>query len=269
MAVALHLIVIAALVIAFRWPAPTASNVQVIQAIAVDKTPAQKKAEEEKKKRELAKKRAAEQRKKEAARKKRLAAERQRKEMERTRREAEAKKRAEEQKRFEQEQQRLAAERQRLEEEKQRLEEARRQRQEQERQQVEDEQRQKEAEEQLAAMMAAEEQARKDAERQARALTETEKYKILIRQKVTRNWVRPPASEKGLKCTVRVKLVPGGEVLQVSVVKSSGDEVFDRSVENAVFKAAPLPLPGDRDLFEYFRDIEFLFNPDKQTKQPT
>jgi len=56
--------------------------------------------------------------------------------------------------------------------------------------------------------------------------------------------------------------VPSGDVLQVTVVKTSGDERFDRSVENAVYKASPLPLPEDRDLFEYFREIEFIFNPE-------
>ena len=89
-----------------------------------------------------------------------------------------------------------------------------------------------------------------------------DQYIALIRQKVSRNWARPPGSEKGLQCTVMVKLAPGGEVIQATVVRSSGDAVFDRSVENAVYKASPLPLPQEADLFEYFREIEFLFNPE-------
>ncbi|MFQ5761274.1 MAG: cell envelope integrity protein TolA, partial [Acidiferrobacterales bacterium] len=86
--------------------------------------------------------------------------------------------------------------------------------------------------------------------------------KLLIRQKVSRNWARPPGAQTGLQCTVRVRLVPSGDVLQATVAKTSGDERFDRSVENAVYKASPLPLPEDRDLFEYFREIEFIFNPE-------
>ena len=47
------------------------------------------------------------------------------------------------------------------------------------------------------------------------------------------------------------------------MVRSSGNEIFDRSVEYAVYKAAPLPLPEDPTLFDNFREIEFLFNPEE------
>ena len=57
-------------------------------------------------------------------------------------------------------------------------------------------------------------------------------------------------------------LAASGDVLTVAVVRSSGNDLFDRSVENAVYKASPLPLPEEKDLFDYFRDIEFLFNPE-------
>ena len=110
--------------------------------------------------------------------------------------------------------------------------------------------------------IAAEERARAEAARAARGASAADKYKALIRQKVSRNWNRPAGTRAGLKCVVRVRLVPGGEVLQATVVRSSGDTVFDRSVENAVYKAAPLPLPPDADLFDYFREIEFLFSPE-------
>jgi colicin import membrane protein len=64
---------------------------------------------------------------------------------------------------------------------------------------------------------------------------------------------------------VHVRLTPSGEVLSANVVRSSGNAVFDRSVENAVYKAAPLPLPGDPTLFDNFREIRFVFDPDKET----
>jgi colicin import membrane protein len=44
-------------------------------------------------------------------------------------------------------------------------------------------------------------------------------------------------------------------------VRSSGDPVFDRSVETAVYKAAPLPLPPDASLFNHFRDLRLIFKP--------
>lgn len=121
-----------------------------------------------------------------------------------------------------------------------------------------EEKRRKEAEAALQSEVADEEKRRAD----ARAQGEVERYKALIRQKVSRSWNRPATAAKGLQCTVRVRLVAGGEVLAASVVRSSGDPVFDRSVENAVYKATPLPVPQDPQVFSYFREIEFVFNPE-------
>lgn len=119
--------------------------------------------------------------------------------------------------------------------------------------------RQKLAEQSLKEGLAAEERQR----REARAAAEVEKYRELIRQKVSRNWNRPVGVARGLQCTVRVRVVPGGEVLQATVVRSSGDVLFDGSVENAVYKSTPLPLPDAPELFEYFRELEFLFRPEE------
>jgi colicin import membrane protein len=51
-------------------------------------------------------------------------------------------------------------------------------------------------------------------------------------------------------------------VIDAIVISSSGDEDFDRSAENAVNKASPLPVPKDKELFaREFRSFQFLFNP--------
>ena len=118
----------------------------------------------------------------------------------------------------------------------------------------------------------AEEAARREAEaalqaqlkeeaEQRRALSELEKFIPYIQQKVQSNWNRPPGSPPGLVCVVNVRLIPGGEVVGARVVQSSGDPVFDRSVESAVLKASPLPMPNDATLFKHFREINFKFNP--------
>jgi len=84
----------------------------------------------------------------------------------------------------------------------------------------------------------------------------------LIASKVERNWLRPPGTgEMGLRCTVRVRLGSSGSVLLVNVVKSSGNSAFDRSVEAAVRKADPLPMPQSKRLLAQFREIEFVFDP--------
>ena len=262
LAIAVHLVVVAIAVVAFRWPSEPSPGVDIVKAVAVDDTEKLKK-QEAKRKKAAAKKKAEAKRKREEQKRK-AEAEHKRKDAEKKRlaeqnaKEEAARKRKEEEQRMAEEQ-RLEEERRLLEEERRREEEEERQRQDAERQlaeslEAEERERRKAAE--------AEERERKEAARKARALTAAEKYKLLIRQKVSRNWARPPGAQTGLQCTVRVRLVPSGDVLQVTVVKTSGDERFDRSVENAVYKASPLPLPEDRDLFEYFREIEFIFNPE-------
>ena len=85
-----------------------------------------------------------------------------------------------------------------------------------------------------------------------------------IQQKVIDRWIKPVSSVKGMSCTVRVKLLASGDVMDAVVISSSGDSVFDRSAENAVRKASPLPVPASRALFaKYFREFTFRFKPEK------
>jgi colicin import membrane protein len=52
----------------------------------------------------------------------------------------------------------------------------------------------------------------------------------------------------------QVTLLPNGEVLRVTLVKTSGQPVYDAEVERAILKASPLPLPGDKGAAAPFRD---------------
>lgn len=118
-----------------------------------------------------------------------------------------------------------------------------------------------EAEAAAAAKAKADAEAFTQAKLAAQALAE-QQAKQAIQQKVNRSWIRPVSAEAGLKCTIRVKLMSDGTVIDAEVISSSGDEIFDRSAENAVNKASPLPVPKDKELFaREFRAFEFLFNP--------
>ncbi|MFP5504773.1 MAG: cell envelope integrity protein TolA [Gammaproteobacteria bacterium] len=114
----------------------------------------------------------------------------------------------------------------------------------------------KAAEKALQDQLAAE-RAALDAARNQQILAQ---YTNAIQQKVIRSWRKPP-SWQGMSCTVRVQLMPGGGVASVQIVQSSGDAAYDRSVEDAVYRAAPLPLPPDPALFESLRVIQFVFAP--------
>ena len=61
---------------------------------------------------------------------------------------------------------------------------------------------------------------------------------------------------------ISVKVTRDGEVTSANVVRSSGDAIFDRSAENAVLKASPLPFPGNPKYYEFIKEFQFKFNPD-------
>lgn len=121
-------------------------------------------------------------------------------------------------------------------------------------------QRQKQAQDLLQKQLAAEEAERNQARQMAAARNEAARYMDLIGRRVSSKWQRPPGSAKDAYCVVRVRVTPGGRVLSVTVVRSSGDPAFDRATENAIYLAEPLPVPEDAEVFETLRE----FNIDTQ-----
>jgi colicin import membrane protein len=79
---------------------------------------------------------------------------------------------------------------------------------------------------------------------------------------VRENWNKPPGSTTGLETVISVKVQRTGEVVSVKVVKSSGNEYFDQSAENAVYKASPLPFPDEPRYYEFIKEFNFKFVPD-------
>ncbi|MDT8406224.1 MAG: cell envelope integrity protein TolA, partial [Methylococcales bacterium] len=115
-----------------------------------------------------------------------------------------------------------------------------------------------------AARQAAAEQAQRLAEQQAAQARMREREQLIMRinDKVKGAWIRPITSRKGLVCKIRVRLLPDGTVISVRTVDSSGDVLFDRSAENAVKKASPLPFPSTPELVQEFREFNFNFKPE-------
>ncbi|HEX6591097.1 MAG TPA: cell envelope integrity protein TolA, partial [Moraxellaceae bacterium] len=108
-----------------------------------------------------------------------------------------------------------------------------------------------------------------EAEKSAQAARATadlairDKYQRLINQRVVTKWNRPLTARNGMVTTLRITVLPGGEVGNVVTVKSSGDAAFDASAEEAVRKSSPLPVPTDPTVFnQYFRVITLKFNPE-------
>lgn len=261
-AILAHLVFVAILVVSFRFSGtPTGmfgEPPEVIEAVAVDEKVIQA---------ELDKLKAAEQRKKDEARQAREARlkEQRRKEEAKKQRAAEAKKRKQQQ----------AAEKKRLAAlEAKRKQEAEHKRKEQERlARQEQERKAKEKQEALQAEIARQEaefQKQQEVDRQTRqaearrqaSLSEINKYRSLIKEEVTRHWNIPATAHDDLLCEVKVRLIPSGDVVDVKIIKSSGDAAFDRSVEKAVYRAAPLSVPPlESGLFDKFREVVFQFEP--------
>ncbi|ARB91344.1 cell envelope integrity protein TolA [Legionella longbeachae] len=118
----------------------------------------------------------------------------------------------------------------------------------------------KQAEAEAAARQA---QAAQNAERQARIAGEVDKYKALIVNAIGRNWILPENVDSTLSSQFRIRLAPDGMVLEVSLTRSSGDPLLDRSAQTAIYKASPLPVPTDPDTFNLFRDISLTVRPEQ------
>lgn len=104
-----------------------------------------------------------------------------------------------------------------------------------------------------------EEAAKQLAERTARLQTQRQQYIMQIAQKVENNWLRPATNIAGQSCDVIVMQTMMGDVIDVKLQSCSSDNAFQRSVERAVRKASPLPLPPNPDVFD--REINFTFKP--------
>lgn len=99
-----------------------------------------------------------------------------------------------------------------------------------------------------------------------RAVTADEKamaYAAQIKREIAQQWSRPPSARRDMEALLRVRLVPTGEVVDVSVAKSSGNRSFDRSAVLAVEKAERFQVPDDSRQFERnFREFNVLFRPE-------
>ena len=110
---------------------------------------------------------------------------------------------------------------------------------------------------------AAQQAAAQNAENQARIAGEVDKYKALIVNAIGRNWILPENADSNLSSQFRIRLAPDGMVLEVTLTRSSGDPLLDRSAQTAIYKASPLPVPTDAETFNLFRDISLTVRPEQ------
>lgn len=114
----------------------------------------------------------------------------------------------------------------------------------------------------------------KEEERKAKALAEqkaqqqrinaeVDRYKALIINAISQNWILPSGVDTSLSCRFEIQLAPSGEVQSVKLLKSSGDPVLDRSARTAIYQASPLPVPNTPAAFEIFKVVSLTVKPEK------
>jgi colicin import membrane protein len=89
-----------------------------------------------------------------------------------------------------------------------------------------------------------------------------DKYKAMILQTISQHWLVPGNPDKHLSAELLIRVAPGGDVVDVQVLKSSGDAALDRSARTAVLKSSPLPVPKEGDAFEAFRQFVLKVKPE-------
>jgi colicin import membrane protein len=114
-------------------------------------------------------------------------------------------------------------------------------------------------EQDLKALLAAEDQRTGPAFQSLRA-----SYVRAIQAHVEQRWYEPPGMASGMSCTVFVTQIPGGEVVGSRFGACNGGPAVRQSIETAVRNASPLPAPPEPALFA--REVELVFTP-KETRR--
>jgi colicin import membrane protein len=68
----------------------------------------------------------------------------------------------------------------------------------------------------------------------------------------------------GLDCTLTVTQVPGGQITDVKLGSCNGDAAVQQSIEDAAYRASPLPPPPDPALFVRELTIHFTHSDNSQ-----
>ena len=103
------------------------------------------------------------------------------------------------------------------------------------------------------------EQAQRRQREAARRARQADIWRIAIKKKIERVWLRPPAAGNISPCEVVVEQDEKGVVLSAKVRGCRASQAWQDSLRNAVVKASPLPGPPIAELFD--RHLVITFRP--------
>ncbi|HEY4997774.1 MAG TPA: energy transducer TonB, partial [Usitatibacter sp.] len=127
----------------------------------------------------------------------------------------------------------------------------------------------KKREQEEAAKKKREEEARRQEEEKARREAEKAREEAVaarnaeidgfvdkIKQKIRSRANVPDTVTGHPEIQVRIRVLPGGEVLDIAITKRSGNPTYDAAIERGIRSASPLPVPpANSELFPQFRDL--------------
>ncbi|NNC55789.1 MAG: cell envelope integrity protein TolA, partial [Pseudomonadales bacterium] len=100
---------------------------------------------------------------------------------------------------------------------------------------------------------------------QAAEFEQVAAYVAAMRAEIASYWSRPPSARNYMEVLLSIRLLPNGDVLSVTVKKSSGNSALDRSAVHAVEKVGRFEMlrgmPG-RMFERNFRNIDIIFRPE-------
>lgn len=86
-------------------------------------------------------------------------------------------------------------------------------------------------------------------------------YFAAIRNAVKNAWLRPESTQPGLRCTLEIVQLPGGELMAANVgAPCNADPLTRESLEQAVHRAAPLPYKGFEKQFRRQIKLNFTYD---------
>ena len=86
-------------------------------------------------------------------------------------------------------------------------------------------------------------------------------YYAAMQSAVTNAWLRPETTPPGLRCTIEITQIIGGDVIQAAVVSPcNADAAARTTLEQAAMRASPLPYKGYESVFK--RKFRFEFHYD-------
>lgn len=95
--------------------------------------------------------------------------------------------------------------------------------------------------------------------------TETSNYQSKWRAEIINNRKKTMFFPEHLVCSIKIKIMPDGNLALVKIEKSSGNMAYDSFSEQAIYKSAPFDMPVDPLVNQKLVEAEYMFKFDDST----